>query len=99
MERKTINDGDLITYKGGSDVIRLGNGFHWRIFGGDGIELIIGKQYPVISSCCMQAVYIKKGDDYVKDVSGERYLYRNICNELGEQIYVWEGFFKENENL
>jgi hypothetical protein len=94
-----IQDGQLITYKGDCDVIRTGKGFSWKEFAGDGIELIVGKKYEFITSCCMQWVYIKKDDQFIKDSSGERYLYWKIKNEQGEEIYVWEGFFEENTNL
>lgn len=85
-----------ITYNGDCDVIRNKN-FQWMEF--DDKELIINKKYEVITSCCMQAVYIKKDNEIVRDVSGVRYLYWKIKNEFGDEIYVWEGFFKENTNL
>lgn len=94
-----IDSGQMITYTGGCDVIRTGKSFQWSEFGGDGNELIVGKQYELITSCCMQWVYIKKDGEFIKDSSGERYLYWKIKNEQGEEIYVWEGFFKENTNL
>ena len=91
---------EKITYVGGSDVIRTGKGFSWREFQGDGQELIIDKQYNVLTSCCMQWTYIKNDEgNIVRDSSGERYLYWKIINEFGEEIYVWEGFFKENTGL
>ncbi len=93
------DDMKFITYKGNCDVIRTAIGFHWKEFSGDGIELIVGKKYEIISSCCMQWVYIKKDGEFVKDFSGERYLYWKIENEQNEEIYVWEGFFQENTNL
>ena len=76
-----IQDGQFITYKGDCDVIRTGKGFSWKEFAGDGIELIVGKKYEFITSCCMQWVYIKKDDQFIKDSSGERYLYWKIKNE------------------
>lgn len=94
-----IKDGQEVTYIGNCDVIRTGNGFKWAEFGGDNIELVVGKKYPVISSCLMQSVFIKKDNEIIRDVSGERYLYWRIPNEINEQIYVWEGFFEENTNL
>jgi len=90
---------DKITYSGDCDVIRTGRGFSWKEFAGDNKELLIGKKYDVIVSCCMQWVYIKKDDEFVKDSSGKRYLYYKIKNEFEEEIYVWEGFFEENTNL
>lgn len=84
------------TYTGGCDVIRLAN-FQWAEF--DNKELIIGKKYDIITSCCMQWAYIKKDGEFIKNDSGERYLYWKIKNEKGKEIYVWEGFFKENTNL
>ncbi len=83
-----VNNGENITYTGNCDVIRTSKGFSWREFLGD-----------VISSCLMQWTFIKKDDKIVKDISGERYLYWGIKNEQNEEIYVWEGFFKENTNL
>ncbi len=91
-----MNNGELITYKGGCDIIRT-NKFNWSEFNEK--ELIIGKKYPIINSCCMQSVFIKKDNAIIRDVSGERYLYWKIKNEQDEEIYVWEGFFEENTNL
>lgn len=93
-----INNGELVTYNGNCDVIRNDH-FTWYEFEGDDKELIVGKKYEVINSCCMQSVYIKKDNEFIRDMSGERYLYWKITNEKGEPIYVWEGFFEENTNL
>lgn len=43
------NIGDDITYIGGCDVIRTST-FKWSEFGGDDIELMIGKKYKIITS-------------------------------------------------
>jgi hypothetical protein len=93
-ERSEIKEA---TYNGNCDVVRLDANFQWSEFGSD--ELIIGKKYEILSSCCMQSVYIKKDDKFIRDDSGERYLYWKITNESGHEIYVWEGFFEENTNL
>ena len=89
---------ETVTYLGGCDCIRTGS-FNWADFGKDGEELMIGKKYDVITSCCMQWVYVKKDGKVERDDSGERYLYHKIKNEQGNEIYVWEGFFEENSNL
>jgi hypothetical protein len=96
MDRTEIKE---ITYSGGCDVIRLGKNYKWSIFDID--ELIIGKKYNVIGSCCMQRVYVLNKDTNLvePDDSGERYLYWKVENEQGEEICVWEGFFEENTHL
>ena len=89
---------EFITYTGNCDIIRIASNFQWAEFQEN--ELIIGKQYEVITAWCAQTVMIKdeKGD-IVKDNSGNRYLYYRIKNEQNQEIYVWEGFFEENSNL
>ena len=93
-----IKNGEIITYKGDCDVIRASN-YRWSEFGGDGVELIIGKKYEVLDAMCNQRVYIKKDGKFIADDSGERYLSYWILNEQGEKICIWEGFFEENSNL
>lgn len=90
--------GEFVTYTGKCDVVRVGANFLWSEFNEK--ELIIGKQYEVINTWCAQSVLIKDvSGAIVKDNSGKRYLYYKIKNEQDQEIYVWEGFFKENVGL
>ncbi len=93
---KFIETGDIITYAGGCDVIRLGS-MQWAQFEND--ELIENKKYEVIGSMCMQTACIMEGKDFKMDSSGTRYRYFKVNNESGFPIYVWDGFFAEIKPL
>jgi len=98
MESNVKKAGEFVTYIGGCDIVRVAAGFNWSVFQEN--ELIIGKQYEVIHQWCAQTVIIKdKSGAIIKDNSGNRYLHYSIKNELNQEIYIWEGFFKENINL
>lgn len=86
----------LIKYKGNCDIIRLDN-MKWAEFNLS--ELIENKEYGVISSMCMQRVFIKKDGHIIADDSGERYRYFKILNEDNQPIYVWDGFFDNCKTL
>lgn len=90
-------DGDLITYAGGCDIIRMEN-HKWSEF--KETELIPDKKYEIITQCCMQRVFIKdENGKPIADDSGTRYRYFKIMNEENQPIYVWDGFFNDTVNL
>ena len=88
-----------ITYIGNCDFIRTGNNIYWEWLEFEEGELIIGKEYDIISPCHMKMSWYKdKKGRRTLDMYGKRHLYWKIKNEKGDNIYVWEGFFEKTQN-
>lgn len=81
-----------MVYKGYCDVIRTST-YSWKAFNPK--ELIVGKDYDVISQCNMQLVISKdENGNLYRDDSGRKYRYYKVENEYGHHIYVWDGCFE-----
>ena len=78
-------------YLGNSDVIRNSK-FQWVPMEPD--DLIVGKEYEIVSSLAAQWTYKMEDGKMVIDNSGERYRYYKVMSENNKLIYVWNGFFE-----